>query len=296
MLQTDSRTVQASTIAMDTVVSIQVVGEVDENVVRPALQRALDWFGAVERACSRFDPNSELRQLIAWPGEAVQVSPVLFEAVRFALGLARLTGGAFDPTVGRLLERHGFNRHYVTGQTISSDSADPSATYRDVRLGAGRRITLRRPLVLDLGAVAKGLAIDLAACELSAFENFCIEAGGDLFASGRNPDGQLWRVGIQDPRQPGSLATALEISDAAVCTSGDYRRKSASGHHLVDPRTGQSAVELASVSVVAPTAMAADGLATAAFILGLERGCELLDQAGLAGVLISASGEVVACD
>ena len=296
MLQTDSRSVQASTIAMDTVISIQVVNEAEESVVRPALQRALDWFATVERACSRFDPNSELRQLLARPGEPVQVGPVLFEAVRFALALARLTGGAFDPTVGRLLERHGFNRHYLTGQTIMSDAADPGARYQDVRLGAGRTITLRRPLVLDLGAVAKGLAIDLAACELRAIENFCIEAGGDLFASGHNGDGLPWRVGIQDPRDPGALATTLEISDQAVCTSGDYQRRNASGHHLVDPRTGQSATGLASVSVVAPTAMAADGLATAAFILGLDGGRKLLDQAGVEGVLITAWGELVACD
>jgi thiamine biosynthesis lipoprotein len=296
MLKADSRTVQASTIAMDTVVSIQVVGVADEGLVRPVVQRALDWFATVERACSRFDPNSELRHLLARSGEPVEVSPVLFEAVRFALALARQTGGAFDPTIGRLLERHGFNRHYVTGETITSPSADPASTYRDVRLGSGRTITLRRPLVLDLGAVAKGLAIDLAACELRDFDNFCIEAGGDLFASGHNADGVPWRVGIQDPRRPGALATTLEVSDRAVCTSGDYQRKNASGHHLVDPRTGQSAVELASVSVVAPTAIAADGLATAAFILGLDGGRRLLDQAGVEGVLITASGEVVACD
>jgi FAD:protein FMN transferase len=293
MLRTDTRTVQASTIAMDTVISIQVACA-DEGGVRPALQRALDWFAGVERACSRFDANSELRQVLARPGEPIQVSPVLFEAARFALALARQTDGAFDPTIGRLLERHGFNRHYVTGQTITSASAEPGATYRDVRLGSGRTITLRRPLVLDLGAVAKGLAIDLAACELGEFDNFCIEAGGDLFASGHNADGLPWRVGIQDPRQPGALATTLEVSDQAVCTSGDYQRKSASGHHLVDPRTGQSAVELASVSIVAPSAMAADGLATAAFILGLDGGRRLLDQAGVEGVLITASGGVFA--
>jgi thiamine biosynthesis lipoprotein len=294
MLQTDSRTVQASTIAMDTVISIQVAGGGDEGAVRPAVQRALDWFATVERACSRFDPNSELRQLLARPGEPVQVSPVLFEAVRFALALARQTAGAFDPTIGRLLERHGFNRHYITGETVTSSSADPNATYRDVRLGIGRTITLRRPLVLDLGAVAKGLAIDLAACELGEFENVCIEAGGDLFASGHNADGLSWRVGIQDPRRPGMLAKTVDVSDRAVCTSGDYQRKNARGHHLVDPRTGESAVELASVTVVAPTAMAADGLATAAFILGLDGGRRLLDQAGVEGVFITASGNLCA--
>ena len=219
MLQTNVPVYQAATIAMDTVVSLQVVTPEDESRVRPALQRALDWFTAVERACSRFDPNSELRQLIRQVGQPVQVSPVLFEAVRFALGLARLTSGAFDPTIGHVLEAKGFNRHYVTGETIVSPDVDSNASYRDVKLGVGRTIRLRRPLVLDLGAVAKGLAIDLAACELADFGNYCLEAGGDLFAGGHNPDGQPWRVGIQDPRDPNALAATVDVSDQAVCTS-----------------------------------------------------------------------------
>ena len=96
---------QASTIAMDTVVTIQVVTDQDAANVQPTLQRALRWFVTVEQACSRLDPNSELRQLLARPGEQVQVSPVLFETVRFAVDLARSTGGVFDPTVGRRLEQ-----------------------------------------------------------------------------------------------------------------------------------------------------------------------------------------------
>jgi thiamine biosynthesis lipoprotein len=243
---------QAAGIAMDTVVSIQVVTDRDEASVRPALQRALRWFATVEHTCSRFDPNSELRQLIARPGEPVQVSPVLFDAVRFAVHLARATGGIFDPTIGR------------------------------------------RPLALDLGAVAKGLAIDLASCELLGFEDFRIEAGGDLFAGGHNPDGRPWRIGVRDPRERGAMATTLEVSDRAVCTSGDYERKTAdgAGHHLLDPRTGRSAAGLASLTVVAPTAMAADGLATAAFILGLDAGRRLLEQSDVAGVFITPSGEI----
>ena len=80
----------------------------------------------------------------------------------------------------------------MTGEAIATPGADTSATLRDIHLGPGRTITLRRPLVLDLGAVAKGLAIDLASCALLGFEDFCIEADGDLFAGGHNPDGRAW--------------------------------------------------------------------------------------------------------
>jgi thiamine biosynthesis lipoprotein len=285
---------QAATVAMDTVITIQVATDQNEAQFRPALQRALKWFAIVEQACSRFDPNSELRQLLGRPGEPVQVSPVLFGSVRFAVHLAHATGGAFDPTVGRRLEQHGFNRHYVTGEVLTSQNADASASFRDIRFGTGRTITLRRPLVLDLGAVAKGLAIDLASCELLAFDNFCVEAGGDLFAAGHNAEGQPWLIGVQDPRDPDALATTLDISNRAVCTSGTYERRTAdgAGHHLLDPRTGEPVAGLASVTVIAPTAMAADGLATAAFVLGLDAGRHFLEESDVAGVFITPSGEI----
>jgi thiamine biosynthesis lipoprotein len=282
-------------VAMDTVISIEVVTEQPEDVVRAAIQRALGWFAEVERVCSRFDPTSELRQLSSRVGEPVPASPLLFEALRFALTLARATDGAFDPTVSAALEAHGFDRDYRTGQRIGSAAARGGVSYRDVRLDEARRtIALRKPLVLDLGAVAKGLAIDLAARELSAFDSICIDAGGDLFARGRNSQGQPWRIGVQDPRPGDDLLAILEVSDEAVCTSGDYERRTADGlhHHLIDPRTGQSAHRLASVTAVAPTALVADGLATASFVVGPERGLRLLEREGVGGLLVAPSGEI----
>jgi thiamine biosynthesis lipoprotein len=268
-----------------------------DTIVHPAMQRALDWFGVVEQICSRFDPNSELRHLCEQSGAPVAVSTVLFEAVRFALALARETRGVFDPTIGQILEAKGFDREYRTGQrTPSRLPAARPATYRDVQLDpAHRTIQLRRPLLLDLGAVAKGLAIDLAARELATFDNVCVDAGGDLFARGQNGRGEPWAVGVQDPRASEAVAYRLAISGQAVCTSGDYERRTPDGaeHHLIDPRTGRAGQSLASVTVVAPTATAADGLATAVFLLGPKRGLRLLEQAGVGGVLITPTGELL---
>jgi len=278
---------RSSTVAMATVVTAEVVAE-DSPRVREAVARALRWFAAVERACSRFDPNSELRQLVANPGRPVPASPVLFEALRFALALAEQTDGAFDPTVGGTLQALGFDRHYVSGERTGASVASGRASFRDVCLDEARRtVELRRPLVLDLGAVAKGLAIDLAARELAPFRDYCVEAGGDLYAGGRNAEGQPWRIGVQDPRDPDGFVDLLALSDEAACTSGDYERRTADGaHHLIDPRSGRSAAGLASVTVVAPTAMAADGLATAAFVLGPERGARFLAKQGVRAVVV----------
>jgi thiamine biosynthesis lipoprotein len=283
---------------MDTLVSLEVITAAPAAPVCAALRRALDWFLVVERTCSRFDGGSELRRVLARAGTPVAVSPVLFEAMQFALALAARTGGAFDPAVGQTLEAMGFNRHYVTGERVVTPApprGERRATFRDVALDTRRRmITLRRPLTLDLGAVAKGLAVDLAARELAAFDSYCVDAGGDLYAHGRNAAGHPWRIGVQDPRAPGSLVCRLVVAGQAVCTSGGYERRTAGDaeHHLVDPRTGRSAQALASITVVAPTAMAADGLATAAFVLGPARGLRLLEREGVDGVFVLPSGEL----
>lgn len=281
---------------MDTLVTIEVVSAEPEVAVCAAMQRALDWFALVERTCSRFDPASELLRLCGQVDKPVAVSAILFEAVQFTLVLARRTGGAFDPTLGDTLAAHGFDRHYVTGERTGPIVATgPRPRFRDVRTDQARRtVTLARPLLLDLGGVAKGLAIDLAEQELAAFEHVCIDAGGDIVARGLNPAGRPWRIGVQDPRKPEAIVHEIEVSGQAVCTSGDYERPTADGreHHLIDPATGHAARTLASVTVVAPTALAADGLATAAFVLGPERGPRLLEREGVGGVFITTTGDV----
>jgi FAD:protein FMN transferase len=280
--------------AMGTLVTIQVVG-LESNREQTleqdqAIERALGWFRRVEECCTRFDSQSELMQLTARIGDAVPVSEMLYEAVHFALAVAEETGGAFDPTIGHHMEMRGFSREYRTGQIVRTGLEPGGAvSYRDVHLDPDRKtIALGRPLILDLGAVAKGFAIDMAARELRPFENFAIDAGGDLYLGGRNPNGEPWTIGIRHPRLDHQLIDSLGVSDLAVCTSGDYERRSPGddGHHIVDPRTGASANAVASVTVVGPTAMLADALATAAFVLGPAEGLRLLERQGVNGLIV----------
>jgi thiamine biosynthesis lipoprotein len=283
-----------SVAVMGTIVTIHVVGpergaadqqhasDVDERI-----ESAFDWFRRVEACCTRFDPTSELMQLTAHVGIAVPVSELLYEAVHFAVAVAEETGGAFDPTVGHQMETRGFNREYRTGHEIRTelDSSGP-ATYQDVVCDDARRtITLGRPLVLDLGAVAKGMAIDLAARELRPHADFAIDAGGDLYLAGCGPGGAPWSVGIRHPRFDRELIDAIRVSNMAVCTSGDYER----ADHILDPRTGASVDAVSSVTVLAPTAMVADALATAAFVLGPTDGIRLLERQGVDGMIVSPS-------
>jgi thiamine biosynthesis lipoprotein len=275
-------------VLMGTLVTIRVVASGAEALV----ERAFEWFDEIEQRCTRFDVQSELMQLTAHVGEPVPASPILFEAVQFALKVAEETGGAFDPAIGHRMEARKFNREYKTGQVVESGiAADAGVSHRDVRLDTEHRtITLLRPLVLDLGAVAKGLAVDAAAQELRPFINFSVEAGGDVYLGGCNAKGTPWSVGIRHPRIAGELIDSLHVTNKAVCTSGDYERRSAAesdGHHILDPRTGTSPHAVASATVIAPTAMLADALATAALVLGPEEGIRLLERHGVGGLIFT---------
>jgi thiamine biosynthesis lipoprotein len=286
---------------MGTFVTIHVVGHAEDSAQtmrNQALDRAFEWFGRVEECCTRFDPQSEVMQLANQVGVPVHVSTILYEAVQFALAVAAESDGAFDPTVGYAMEERGFNREYRTGQMVRTAlDSNRAVSYRHVRMDPHRKtITLLRPLIIDLGAVAKGLAVDLAARELQPFKNFAINAGGDLYLGGCNPTGEPWSIGVRHPRRNDELIDSLRISNRAVCTSGDYERPSSKddGHHILDPRTASSANAAASVTVIAPTAMLADALATAAFVLGPADGIQLFDRLGVDGLIISPALECYA--
>ena len=278
---------------MGSVVTIRVVrpeNDPEADAVESAMERAFGWFREIEERCTRFQPQSELMQLTAQAGVAVPVSTILFEAVRFALLVAKETGGAFDPTVGHRMAARGFDREHRTGERVpSTNEPNPDVSYRDVELNQDRKtVTFRRPLTLDLGAVAKGLAIDTAARELAPFQDFSIDAGGDLYMGGVNPRGEPWSVGIRHPRRDGELIDTVQVSNQAVCTSGDYERPVpgvAGEHHILDGRTGSSPRTVASATVVAPGAMLADALATAAFVLGPQEGLQFLTRMGVDGLI-----------
>jgi thiamine biosynthesis lipoprotein len=299
-------------VLMGTLVTIDVIAPGSDD----AIERAFGWFREIEAHCTRFDPQSELMRLTARAGVAVPVSRILFEAIHFALSVAEDTDGAFDPAVGHRMEARGFNREDRTRRAVHTPTAiDENVSYRDVLADPETQtITLRRPLVLDLGAVAKGLAVDAAARELRPFTNFAIDAGGDLYLAGHNAHGGAWRVGIRHPRNDGELIDSVRVTDTAVCTSGDYERPiplegtpmdgSTIGsafrpelhhgrieHHIVDPRLGVSPVDGASATVVAPTAMLADALATAAFVLGPVDGIRLLERHGVEGLIVTPALE-----
>lgn len=281
---------------MDTVVDIQVVSQKSKEETEEKIDLAFQAFQQEEQACSRFTPSSELMQACQIVGSPVKISPFLFEPLKYAIEMAKLTNGIFDPTVGKVLEQSGFNRHYLTGDRMESLSSD-SVTYQDVVLNQrDRTLFLKKPLVIDLGAVAKGFAIDLAANQLKEFDGFIVNAGGDLFAGGFEENGDKWKIGIQHPQQKDKIMETIEISDEAICTSGSYERRNSKEldmHHIMNPKTRRSPNEMVSCSVIAPFAMMADAFSTSTFLLGVEKGKTFLEEQDLKGLLISPELQII---
>ncbi|MGG1516968.1 FAD:protein FMN transferase [Paenibacillus oryzisoli] len=275
---------------MDTVVDIQVVSDKSQNeIAETAIDRAFDAFRKMEQACSRFSRDSEVMQATKEIQTAVKISPYLFEPLKFALELAKVTNGLFDPTIGKAMEDYGFNQHYLSAEIVDS-VATSSVTYQDITLDDEQRtVYVNKPLVIDLGAVAKGFAIDLAANELKEFAGFIVNAGGDLFAGGLDERGEKWKIGIQHPIYKDQFIEVVEVSNEAVCTTGSYERRSPlypDIHHIITPNSKRSPAEWVSSSVIARYALMADAFSTAVFLMDKIQGKALLEQVNLKGILI----------
>jgi thiamine biosynthesis lipoprotein len=280
-------------LALGTVVSFRFLEpDAGDAALTRCVREALGWIEAVELACSRFDPDSEVVRLSRRPGEWIPVSQILAGALDMALRLAALTDGGFDPAVGARLARRDPFGHQYTGARLSFPHT-PGASFRDIELDLDRLVVrLRRALLLDLGAVAKGLAVDLAARALEPAGPCSVDAGGDIYLVGAPARGH-WRVGIAGGADR-LLGTIHCSAGTAVCTSGPWFRPGrGGGHHVLDARTGRSANRALSATAIANSAMVADGAATAAFILGARVGVALLSELGVDG-LIQASDRTLA--
>jgi len=273
---------------------------------RAAYHLVQDEVDLVEGLMSPWVPESEL-SLFALAGAEVPV-PVSGETMEVVL-LARetweVTDGAFDPTIGALVEASGFGVADET-QTESSRRAameDVGFNAIEIDAEAGTLMKSRPGVRLDLSAVAKGYAVDRAAAALSeaGYEDFFLEVGGEVFARGGNGERDGWVVGIEapsaDPLSPRRVFTSLHVTGVGVATSGDYRNlRELNGElqsHLFDPRTGEPVSKaLGSVTVIAPDCATADAYATAAMVLGLEAGLEWLESVpDVEAVFISRSAE-----
>ena len=290
---------------MGTFYSVRIPGEhPDEEKQRfqELIQREL---AAVDARMSTYRDDSELSALNASVStDPVEVSEPLFEVLGAALDISRQTGGAYDITIGPVVNAWGFGPGGLEPEGVSpaaiSELLD-RVGYQKLRLDAEQhQVRKEQPdLFLDLSSIAKGYAVDRVALALEdeAVEDYWVEVGGEVRVAGHNREGAPWRLGIERPQlAPGSVQRILHLDGHAVATSGDYRNyREVDGErysHILDPRTGWPIRHrLASVSIVHSSCMIADGLSTALLVMGPEEGYELAVQNDLAAFFVARKGQ-----
>ena len=234
----------------------------------------------LDRAASRFRWDSEISELNRSPATPQRMSPLLTELISVALEAARSTDGLVDPTLGAPLIEAGYSDDYarLPGHQAASRGARQVAwSWRTVELQADT-LTLPRGLQLDLGATAKAWGADRAAAEIVALTggSALVSFGGDLTTAGPVPSGG-WVVRVADGHHAGSggLGQNVKLASRALATSSTTQRRWTKGghdmHHIIDPRTGRpSAGPWRTISVAAPSCVAANVASTAAIVLGVE--------------------------
>ncbi len=278
-------------------------GPPSPELANRAHQATVGAFAAVDAAMTTWSPSEVTRFNDHRGTDPQPISRATADVVALALDIAERTGGAFDVTVGPLVEAWGF------GARPASTPPDPSTLatvddrigFRKLRLDGGRPALAKDhpELEIDLSGVAKGYAVDRAAAAIEALglADYMVELGGEVRARGSNPDGRPWALGVERPDAArGVVQRVIRLADAAMATSGDYRNyREVDGRrvsHLIDPRTGAPIDHrVASATVVDDRCAVADAVATAMMVLGEDEALAVADAEGWAVLLLVREGD-----
>lgn len=291
---------------MDTMVSISAYGA-DTDHLRAAVNEAFAEMRRIEDLTDRFaaennpaDTSSEIHLINKNAGVApVPVTADVFIMLQAAKEFFILTQGAFDVTIGPVVDLWGFGRdafHLPAAEELRE--ALSLVNNNDLILDEKERTAYlsKAGMSLDLGAIAKGYAVERAAVVLqeNGINKALINAGGNIRVLGERSRGRAWKIGIQDPRDPAALAGTVELSGEAATTSGDYNRvftiDGKNYHHIISALTGYPAEHNISVTAITPDAFQGDLLSTALFLLDSAEALQLAEELEGTEVFLITSG------
>jgi thiamine biosynthesis lipoprotein len=293
-------------VMMDTLVSITIYAETEPPHWREHIRAAFDAMRKIEALTSSYDDSSEIGKINLNAGRRpVAVSPQVLHLIRESQKISARTGGAFDITVWPLSRL--WDVKSPAPRVPPADQIEEKrklVDYRRIVLNGASVFLPENGMGLDLGAIAKGFAVDCAAQVLREYDyqDFLVEAGGDLRAAAGDATRGRRTVWVRHPRQREKFFAAIKMDAGAVSTSGDYERsfekEGQRYHHILDPQSGYPAAPTVSATVIAETSELADAASTAAFVMGPERGLEYIEShPELAGLIIyreaSERGEVL---
>lgn len=256
----------------------------ERSRAHPILEQAFGQAKAFEERYSRFHEGNILAALNARVGEWVEVSEELYALLKFGVRLSEETGGAFNLTVKSILEGWGYDAHYslnegLPGQTGVIELQDSPC-----------RVYATAPL--ELGGLGKGYILDRIVESLKGFSNFCVNAGGDLWAQGVNERGEPWKALFEHPTDPTQAIGWVEVDGFALACSSPSRRRWRNRHHLVDARVKAPANAMLAVYTQTKTGFLADAYSTALFVMGFEAARSAVERFPVQAMLVSPRGEI----
>jgi thiamine biosynthesis lipoprotein len=278
---------------------------VDATKARAAFDAAIAEIRRVEAVMTTWRPDSEISKINTAAGKSpVTVSDETLAIIKDSIHTSEISEGTFDITFQTLHGLWKFDEDLDPHPPSDKDikARLPFLGFKNIVVDDAKKTVMlaKEKTQIGLGGIAKGYAVDRAVAILdkAGLTSFFVQAGGDLFARGRKPDGSEWQAGIRDPRGPESKWFAkLPLSDHAFSTAGDYERSYIVAgkrfHHIIDPRTGYPATACRSVTIWAPSALVADEIDDAVFILGPEKGMKLVESLdGVGAVVVDAKNNV----
>ncbi|NNC99762.1 MAG: FAD:protein FMN transferase [Gammaproteobacteria bacterium] len=260
-------------------------------------QQIIAQLQSVNQSMSTYLQNSELSQFNRQQANVqVELSEPLRAVISEALEISELSQGAFDITVADAVRLWGFGADGIVTRRPSDQriaELKASSGYSNLTLETNRLSKAHSGTSIDLSGIAKGYAVDRVAQMLTAsgVHDYLIDVGGELRASGRNADQQIWLIAIEKPQMAGGIQQIVELQDSAIATSGDYRNyltiEGKKYSHTIDPVTLKPVFHrLALVSVLSERASRADALATALMVMGEDRAVEFAEQQDLAAYFV----------
>jgi FAD:protein FMN transferase len=289
--------IQRTEEIMDTYFTITVYSSTPETA-EEAITEAFNKIRKIESELSVYRDDSELAKLnrkktLRSPSEDFKIN------IERSLYFSNLSNGAFDITVQPILDL--YNMTFIekgtapTGEMINKELK--KVDYKRV-LVKDKEISIGHDQSITLGGIAKGYAVEEAVKILRSHNitMALVDASGNMRALGKKPDG-AWNIALEDPRDMNNYITIIPLDNNAVSTSGDYERyfdNKLEYHHIINPKTGYSAMELISVTIVTDNAFDADALSTAVFVLGKENGMKLIESLpGVEGLIITREKEIL---
>lgn len=283
---------------MGTLVTITIYDE-NKEMAENAITEAFKEIERIESLLSNYQNDSEV-YLLNKNGELDEASNELIYVLGKSLRYGDLSRGAFDITVQPILDLYSYSFEELKRAPTDEEIKQKLRLvgYENVFI-ENRHIEFTKPeMKITLGGIAKGYAIDKAieVLQKQGVVHALVNAGGDMRAIG-NKGNENWQIALQNPRNKNDYIAIIPLNNKSVATSGDYERyfnENKTFHHIVDPRTGYSATELISVTIITDKAIDADALATSVFVLGREEGLELVESLdGVEGLVITNDREIV---